>query len=77
MGGDEHPSPGGGPKAAHGATPRCRLGGIGMSIHVAHPPTCPRDVIMEQLHPLYTYEVLLWGSHVSQCEHNAQGGIRG
>ena len=48
---DGHPSPGGGPKAAHDATPRCQLRGLGMDIHVAHLLTCPRDVTMERLHP--------------------------
>ena len=48
---DEHPSPRGGPEVACDATPRCRLGGLGMDIHVACPLTCPLDVTMEQLHP--------------------------
>ena len=39
VGGDKHPSLEGGPKVAHDATPRCRLGGIGMDIHMAHLPT--------------------------------------
>ena len=51
VGGDELPGPGGGPKAAHNATPRHWLRGLGMDIHVVHPLTRPRDVTMEQLHP--------------------------
>ena len=47
VGGDEHPSPGGGPIAVHDATPRCQLRGLGMDIHMAHPLTHPRDVTME------------------------------
>ena len=50
MGGDEHPGPRGGPKAAHDAAPRCRLRGLGMDIHVVCPLTCPRDVTMHRLH---------------------------
>ena len=47
---DKHPSPGGGPEAAHYATPRCQLRGLGMDIHAAHPPPPRlRDVTMEQL----------------------------
>ena len=40
VGRDEHPGLGGGPKAAHNAAPRHWPRGIGMGIHVAHPPTC-------------------------------------
>ena len=40
VGGDKHPGPGGSPEVACDIAPRCRLGGIGMGIHVAHPPTC-------------------------------------
>ena len=39
-GGDEHSGQGGGPEAAHDATPRCQLRRLGMHIHMAHPPTC-------------------------------------
>ena len=34
-------------RVARDATPRRWLGGLGMNIHVAHPPTCLRDVTME------------------------------
>ena len=48
---DEHPSPGGGPKAARDAAPRHQPGGIGMGTHAAHPP--------------HTFEVSLWHDHTS------------
>ena len=57
VGGDEHPGPRGGPEAAHDAAPRHQLMGLGMDIHVAHPPTHLRDVTMD-FTPLYTFEVL-------------------
>ena len=72
---DEHPSPRGGPEAACNATPRHWLGGLGMDIHVVHPLTCPQDVTMEQLHPLYTFEVLLQRGHIPRCLHHTQSGF--
>ena len=77
VGKDEHPGPGGGPEAACNTASRCQLRELGMDIHVAHPPTCPRDVTMEQLYPLYTFEVQLQGGCIPQCEHNTQGSVRG
>ena len=75
VGGDEHPSPGGGPKVASNTASRCQLGGLGMDIYVARPLTCPRDVTMERLHPLYTFEVLLQHSHIPQHLHHTQSGF--
>ena len=39
--------PRGGPEAARNTAPRYWLGGLGMDIHMAHPPTCLRDITME------------------------------
>ena len=75
VGRDGHPGPGGGPEVGHYATPRCQLRGLGMDIHVAHPLTRPRDVTMEQLHPLYTFEVLLPCGCIPQCLHHTQSGF--
>ena len=40
-GGDGYPGPRGDPEAAHDATPRCQLRGLGMDIHMTHPLTRP------------------------------------
>ena len=61
-GGDEHLSPGGGSEVAHDATPRHRLRGLGMGIHVTHSPTCLQGLIVEKLHP----HVHLQGATVEQ-----------
>ena len=74
-GGDEHPSPGGSPKAAHDAIPRCQLRGIGIGIHAAHPSHAFEISSWSNYTPLYTFEVLLQSSHIPQCEHHAQGGL--
>ena len=66
VGRDEHPGPRGGPEVTHNAAPRCRLGGLGMDIHV------DMDFI-----PLYTFKVLLWHGHVPQCQHHTQSGFSG
>ena len=75
VGREEHPGPGGGPEAVCNAAPRHWPRGIGMDTHMVHPPIHFQGLTVEQLHPLYTFEVLLWSNHIPRCQLHTQIGL--